>query len=114
VYTDLTSQGREGLELYRAGLLSASALLWDLCLSPAPADVHCIKVLICEGADVDVVGEHGWRPLHVAAMNNDVVVVDTLIRAGADMEAVCMVRPEPPMHLHLVLGYSSTTHCCLQ
>ena len=92
VFADLSAEARELFELYHAGHVTGDGMLWDLCLSPAPADVHAIKILISDGANVNHVGAHGWRPLHLAAMNNDVPVIDALVRAGAELEARCDVR----------------------
>jgi ankyrin repeat protein len=48
-----------------------------------------VEVLVRAGADVDArfVGAHTETPLHWAASNDDVAVLDALLDAGADIEA---------------------------
>jgi uncharacterized protein len=48
-----------------------------------------VKALIAAGADVNAIfiGPHTETPLHWAASSDDVAVLDTLLDAGADMEA---------------------------
>ncbi|MFI7320510.1 ankyrin repeat domain-containing protein [Streptomyces venezuelae] len=54
-----------------------------------PAGPEVIAVLVAAGADPDArfVGAHRETPLHWAASNDDVAVVDALVTAGADIEA---------------------------
>lgn len=47
-------------------------------------DVDSARVLIEEGATIDVPGEHGCTALHEAAMQGHVEVVKLLLEEGAD------------------------------
>jgi hypothetical protein len=54
-----------------------------------PRSVRTLRLLAGAGADLDaaVVGaSHGETPLHWAASNDDVVLIDALLDAGADIE----------------------------
>ncbi len=54
-----------------------------------PNGAATVAALISYGADVNAVctGWHAETPLHWAASSDDVVVLDALLDAGADMEA---------------------------
>lgn len=54
-----------------------------------PNGPAAVAALVEAGADVNVrfVGSHNETPLHWAASSNDVAVLDTLIDAGADIDA---------------------------
>lgn len=47
-------------------------------------DVDSARILIEEGATIDVPGEHGCTPLHEAALQGHVEVVKLLLSKGAD------------------------------
>jgi ankyrin repeat protein len=57
-----------------------------------------VRRLVGLGADVNVEGAGGWRPLHTAALNGQVEVVRTLVQLGADMHAVT-TRGDTALHL---------------
>src|SRR5438093_879209 len=44
-------------------------------------------LLIGAGADVNAADAQGWRPLHLAAANNNLDVIKALIAQGADVHA---------------------------
>ncbi|MFG2502873.1 ankyrin repeat domain-containing protein [Streptomyces sp. NPDC048441] len=54
-----------------------------------PHAAAAIAILVAAGADPDVrfVGAHTETPLHWAASNDDIIALDALIDAGADIEA---------------------------
>ncbi|HCT79443.1 MAG TPA: hypothetical protein DGG94_03220 [Micromonosporaceae bacterium] len=54
-----------------------------------PQRVQTLQLLLAAGADINVrfVGFHSETPLHWAASNDDVAMVEALLEAGADIEA---------------------------
>jgi hypothetical protein len=66
-------------------------LLHDLADSPGhvPNGPASLRVLLAAGADIDAhrAGGHQETPLHYAASNDDVELVEALLDAGADIEA---------------------------
>jgi ankyrin repeat protein len=70
---------------------NSRTLLHDLADSPGhvPQGPASLRLLLAAGADVDAhcVGRHQETPLHYAASNDDVELVDALLDAGADIEA---------------------------
>jgi hypothetical protein len=54
-----------------------------------PRAVETLAVLLEAGADVNAqfIGEHTERPLHWAASADDVILIDGLLDAGAELEA---------------------------
>ncbi|MEE1756489.1 ankyrin repeat domain-containing protein [Streptomyces sp. SP18CS02] len=54
-----------------------------------PGGPQVVAVLVAAGADPDArfAGHHRETPLHWAASNDDVPLLDALVRAGADIEA---------------------------
>ena len=63
-------------------LLNASCMMLVSYSEP-----FCVQRAIANGADVNVVGEHGERPLHVASAWGNAKAVQSLITAGADVSA---------------------------
>jgi ankyrin repeat protein len=55
--------------------------------SAAAGRVPVALLLVERGANVNVRQRHGWTPLHSAAHNGSVDLVDALLAAGADPEA---------------------------
>ena len=60
-----------------------------------PRALQTLAVLLAAGADVDApfVGEHTETPLHWAASADDVILIDGLLDAGANLEARGGVPP---------------------
>jgi ankyrin repeat protein len=57
--------------------------------------VNEIKSLISKGANVNTQNKYGERPLHYAAIYNNLEVIDIIIKSGADVNAK-MKMEEPP------------------
>src|SRR5262249_33345245 len=57
-----------------------------------------VAALVAAGADVNArfTGPHTEAPLHWAASNDDVPVLDALLAAGADLDAPARAPPGPP------------------
>ncbi len=105
MFEDFAPDSIEPLQHVLLGALDASRALWDLCLTTFPADLAAIRVLVSEGADVNYAGDNGWSPVHLAAMNNDVALLDVLARVGGRLDQQCNVRERPtrtegPTHTH--------------
>jgi ankyrin repeat protein len=68
------------------------------------ADVvyHMARRLIEHGADVNAVQEGGWTPLHQAAANNQLKVIDLLLAHGAKLDAVA--NDKTPLHMAIDHG----------
>jgi len=56
-------------------------------MAAAVGDVVNIRRMVAEGADVNVKGPQGVRPLHEAVANGHVDAVRVLVELGADVEA---------------------------
>ena len=56
-------------------------------IAAVDGDVVTIRRLAAEGADVNVPGAGGTRPLHVAAKEGHVDAVRVLVEVGAEIEA---------------------------
>ncbi len=52
-------------------------------------DVESTRILIEEGAELDVAGEHGYTPLHEAIEQGHTEIVKLLVDAGARLDIEC-------------------------
>jgi len=68
--------------------LSGYAAAQSLCECAVRGDLEKIKLLILEGADVNMINRAGVTPLHFAADRGHKEVVQLLISKGADVNAV--------------------------
>ena len=57
--------------------------------------LHPVKALIEAGADVNLVGNQGFTPLHVAAWTDHPDAVECLLAAGADPTLRCTAGATP-------------------
>ena len=73
----------------------------------AQADVReLVDLLLGHGADVDRRGVNGYAPLHVAAEQGDLVMVDLLVSHGADPNVITNVDDmETPVEVASVAGH---------
>jgi len=73
--------------------------------SPLYKAVHAgrtkiVKLLLKADADATIVDQFGWTLLHVAALNNrDAELIDVLIKAKVDMNAVTSNNKDTAMHI---------------
>ncbi|KAJ1440915.1 hypothetical protein B484DRAFT_390977, partial [Ochromonadaceae sp. CCMP2298] len=47
-------------------------------------DAEAVRFFLLQGGAVDGAENDGWTPLHFAAANNNIVLVQMLLGAGAD------------------------------
>jgi hypothetical protein len=78
-------------------------VLMTLHNAAAADDVVNIRRLV-EGADVNVAGDGGWRPLHEAAAEGHVEAVQVLVELGADKEA-STAAGDTPLHWAAYAGH---------
>ena len=91
-----------------AALCAAPALLAVLASAPADApvadaasrgDVEAVRGLLQRGVDVQTAQADGMTALHWAAMRSDVELAETLIYAGAYLEATTRIGQHTPLHV---------------
>ena len=96
--------GRGGVAF--AGVLAVS-LVAVLAAAPADApvadaarrgDVDTVRNLLQRGVDVQTAQADGMTALHWAALRSDVVLAETLIYAGANLEAATRIGQHTPLH----------------
>lgn len=62
-------------------------------------DINVIMSLIKDGVDIEYM-DHGMTPLSRAACNCPVEIVELLIKAGADINSVNVIKPyNTPLHM---------------
>jgi ankyrin repeat protein len=73
----------------------------------AQADVvELVEDLIAHGADVDQRGVNGYAPLHIAAEQGDLAMVDLLVSHGADPNVVASIDDmETPVEVASAAGH---------
>jgi ankyrin repeat protein len=57
-------------------------------IAAANGDLHGIRVLLKNGADVNQVGDDEFTPLHDAVTNNQPAAIDLLLANGGDKDAL--------------------------
>jgi hypothetical protein len=67
-------------------------------------DVATIRRMVAEGADVNVRGDEGARPLHFAAQEGHVDAVQVLVEVGAEVEAAT-ADGDTPLHSAACQGH---------
>ena len=91
-YLKLFEQFEEGhkfdlLDLYLMDLREVKKLFWKELYKETP-DLENIQVLLDSGlVDLEAKNNEGSTPLHRAAWNNSLAVIELLISSGADLEA---------------------------
>jgi ankyrin repeat protein len=66
------------------------------------APVHAARLLIQHGAEVEAVTPEGYAPLHAAAANGNIPVIEVLLEAGASVDGWSKGAPTP---LRLAVWY---------
>ena len=90
--------------------LCAAPVLFLAVLAAAPADapvadaasrgdVEAVRSLLQRGVDVQTAQADGMTALHWAAMRSDVDLAETLIYAGAHLEATTRIGQHTPLHV---------------
>jgi ankyrin repeat protein len=68
-----------------------------------------LKTVLTEienGAGVNQIDEHGTYPLHIAAQNNQIEIVEKLLEAGADVNALTKQDGWSALHFAATRGYN--------
>lgn len=92
---------------FAAALCAAPALFAVLAAAPADAPVadaarrgdgEAVRRLLRQGVDVQTAQADGMTALHWAALRSDVALAETLIYAGAHLEAATRIGQHTPLH----------------
>lgn len=70
-------------------------------------DLHGVRTLLQEGADVNAAHGDGMSALHWAAERGDAALVEALLQAGADAGAVTRVGHYTPLHVASTGGHAA-------
>jgi ankyrin repeat protein len=106
-----------------AALCAAPALLVVLAAAPADApvadaasrgDVETVRGLLQRGIDVQTAQADGMTALHWAAMRSDVELAETLIYAGAHLEATTRIGQHTPLHVASRTGQPGVVRALLE
>ena len=93
---------------FTAALCAAPFLLAVLAAAPADApvadaasrgDVEAVRGLLQRGIDVQTAQADGMTALHWAAMRSDLELAETLLYAGANLEATTRIGQHTPLHV---------------
>jgi len=58
-------------------------MAWRIHTAACQGDVVEIEWLFIQGADIDVLNDDGWTPMHTAAKRGHVSVIEALVRLGS-------------------------------
>ena len=76
-------------------------------------DVDRVAALLRSGADVNAAQGDGMTALHWAAYNGQVALAETLLAAGADLEAVTRIGDYTPLHHAARHGFADVVEALL-
>lgn len=78
--------------------VDADDLTRRLCLAVDSGHASLVRLLLDAGADVDRPNTRGITPLYAAARSGRLLVIDTLLDAGASTSAICQGDGRSPLH----------------
>lgn len=84
-----------------------------LAMAAVMGKAECVEVLLNGGADASRVGRDGMGPLHLAVKNNDVAIVNQLLRTRRADCNVADARGRTPLHLAAALGHAQVLQALL-
>ena len=64
------------------------------------------QILLGEGCDINITNLTGHSPLHYAVVNGNTTLVDSFLRAGADVNSPTRIKNTLPVHLATAYGFS--------
>ncbi|MGH9324970.1 MAG: ankyrin repeat domain-containing protein [Vicinamibacteria bacterium] len=95
----------------RTAVLLGPALLWSVVASgesladaASSGDLEQVRMLLEQGADVNLALGDGMTALHCAARNGNLAIAEDLIRAGANLEAKTRLGEHTPLHAASAAG----------
>jgi ankyrin repeat protein len=91
--------------------LAAEGISLDIFEAAAVADVHWLRALLASDPElVNSFAGDGWTPLHLGAGFGTSAAVETLLAAGAQVDAVSKnPQQNQPLHAALALGKNAET-----
>ena len=93
------------LSLVLLGLTAAESPIADAAMN---GDVESVRLLIRSGEEVNAAQGDGMTALHWAAENGNVEMLEMLLSAGANSEAVTRLGRYTPLHLASKMGVESS------
>ena len=97
--------GALSLSLVLLGLTTAESPIADAAMN---GDVESVRLLIRSGEEVNAAQGDGMTALHWAAENGNVEMLEMLLSAGANSEAVTRLGRYTPLHLASKMGVESS------
>ena len=73
-----------------------------------------IEALISKGANINVRDSNGFFPIHKAVMNDQIAIVEILLRNGANIEAECENFSETPICYAIQYGFTEMVKVLLR
>ena len=73
-----------------------------------------VEALISNGAEVNFQYSDGYFPIHKAVINNQLTIVDSLLRKGANIEAECETFSETPICYAIQYGFTEMVKVLLR
>ena len=77
-------------------------------------DAEAVRTLLERGVDVQTAQADGMTALHWAAMRSDLELAETLIYAGANLDAATRIGQHTPLHVASRTGQSDVVRALLE